>query len=71
MPVADTTGAGDTFAAALTVALAEGRAADAALRFATCAAALCVQRPGAIGSMPARDQIDAFARRLGGAGGAG
>jgi len=65
VPVADTTGAGDTFAATLTVALAEGSAAAAALRFATCAAALCVQRPGAIGAMPARDEIDAFARELG------
>ncbi|MGO9079764.1 MAG: ribokinase [Streptosporangiaceae bacterium] len=60
----DTTAAGDTFTGALAVALAEGRPAAAALRWATSAAALCVQQPGAAGSMPGRAEIDALARTL-------
>jgi len=60
----DTTAAGDTFTGALAVALAEGRPAADALRWATSAAALCVQQPGAAGSMPGRAEIDALARTL-------
>ncbi|RJL22967.1 ribokinase [Bailinhaonella thermotolerans] len=55
----DTTAAGDTFAGALAVARAEGRAPAEALRFATAAAALSVQRHGASTSMPSRAEIDA------------
>jgi ribokinase len=55
----DTTGAGDTFAGALAVALAEGRAMPAALRWAAAAASLSVQRPGASASMPYRSEIEA------------
>jgi ribokinase len=55
----DTTAAGDTFAGAFTVARAEGREAEDALRFASAAAALSVQRAGASTSMPARAEIDA------------
>ncbi|WP_082310422.1 ribokinase [Nonomuraea sp. SBT364] len=55
----DTTAAGDTFAGAFAVARAEGRAAADALRFATAAAALSVQREGASTSMPGRAEIDA------------
>lgn len=61
----DTTAAGDCFAGALVVALAEGRAARDALGWAAAAAALSVQRPGASVSMPGRDEIDAFAAGLG------
>ncbi|MGO8882779.1 MAG: ribokinase [Streptosporangiaceae bacterium] len=61
VPVIDTTAAGDTFCGALAVALAEGRPAGQALRWATSAAALSVQRAGASPSMPGRAQIDAFA----------
>jgi ribokinase len=62
-PVAavDTTAAGDTFAGALAVALAEGAGVAAALEWATAAAALAVQRPGASASMPTRAEIDALA----------
>jgi len=62
-PVAavDTTAAGDTFAGALAVALAEGRSVEAALRWAMAAAALSVQREGAIPSIPYRQEIDGFA----------
>ncbi|MEV0120140.1 ribokinase [Streptomyces sp. NPDC050703] len=55
----DTTGAGDTFAGALAVALAEGRPMTDALGWASAAAALSVQRPGASASMPYRKEIDA------------
>eukprot|EP00937_MAST-01D_sp_MAST-1D-sp2_P006617 g6617.t1 len=53
----DTTGAGDCFRAAFSVALCEGRAVAACLRFAACAAALCVARKGAIPSMPHRREL--------------
>ncbi|MEU8106301.1 ribokinase [Nonomuraea muscovyensis] len=55
----DTTAAGDTFAGALAVARSEGLSAAEALRFASVAAALSVQRQGASTSMPARAEIDA------------
>ncbi|WP_406460819.1 ribokinase [Streptomyces sp. NBC_01622] len=54
----DSTGAGDTFAGALAVALAEGRPTRDALGWAAAAAALSVQRPGATASMPYRAEID-------------
>ncbi|NUK62500.1 PfkB family carbohydrate kinase, partial [Streptomyces lunaelactis] len=55
----DTTAAGDTFVGALAVALGEGRPVQQALIWASAAAALCVQRPGASTSMPYRTEIDA------------
>jgi ribokinase len=55
----DTTGAGDTFVGALSVALAEGRPMRSALAWAGAAAALSVQRPGASASMPCRPEIEA------------
>ncbi len=54
----DTTGAGDVFVGALAVALAEGRPMTDALTWASSAAALSVQRPGAATSMPYRTEID-------------
>ncbi|WP_412078286.1 ribokinase [Streptomyces xanthophaeus] len=57
----DTTAAGDTFVGALAVALGEGRPVDSALAWASCAAALSVQRPGAQDSMPTRAEVVAFA----------
>ncbi|NJP23118.1 ribokinase [Microbispora hainanensis] len=54
----DTTAAGDTFAAALAVARTEGADPARALRFASAAAALSVQREGASTSMPHRHEID-------------
>ncbi|MFI5618415.1 ribokinase [Streptomyces sp. NPDC051567] len=56
----DTTAAGDTFVGALAVALGEGVPMEAALRWASSAAALSVQRPGAQDSMPSRAETDAF-----------
>jgi ribokinase len=56
----DATAAGDTFNAALAVALAEGKAIAESLRFANAAAALSVMRVGAQASIPARAEVDAF-----------
>src|SRR6185437_3597821 len=56
----DTLGAGDTFHAAFTLAIAEGRDLTAALRFASAAAALkCTTFGGAAGS-PRRAEVDEF-----------
>ncbi|MCX4786081.1 MULTISPECIES: ribokinase [unclassified Streptomyces] len=55
----DTTGAGDTFVGTLAVALGERRPVPESLAWASSAAALCVQRPGASTSMPYRSEIDA------------
>lgn len=60
--VRDTTAAGDTFNAALAVALSEQRAIEDALRFANAAAALSVTRMGAQASIPSRAEVDALTR---------
>ena len=57
----DTTAAGDTFNGALAVALTEGRALTAALRFANAAAALACTRHGAQASLPTRAEVDRLA----------
>ena len=54
----DTTGAGDTFTAALTVALVEGMAAGDALRFACMAGSLATTKMGAQTSLPTRDEVN-------------
>ncbi|QRK93352.1 ribokinase [Saccharopolyspora erythraea] len=56
----DTTAAGDTFAGVLSVALGEGAGIREALRRASAAAALSVQRNGASSSMPTRQEIADF-----------
>ena len=53
----DTTGAGDAFTAALTLALIEGRPLAKALRFACAAGAAATQRSGAQPSLPTRDEV--------------
>ena len=58
--VVDTTGAGDAFNGALSVALAEGMALEPALRFANAAAALSVTRPGTAPAMPRRAEVEAL-----------
>tara|TARA_R110002072_G_scaffold203161_1_gene361125 strand:- start:59 stop:910 length:852 start_codon:yes stop_codon:yes gene_type:complete len=60
--VVDTVGAGDTFTAALTVALIEGMAERDALRFAVTAGALACTRPGAQPSLPQRADVDRLVR---------
>lgn len=63
VPVVDTVGAGDTFVAAITVALVTGLAPAAALRFACAASALAVTREGAQPSLPWRAEVDALVAR--------
>lgn len=58
----DSTAAGDTFNAALAVALCEGLALKEACRFANHAAALSVSRMGAQASVPTRKEVDDFLR---------
>lgn len=58
--VRDTTAAGDTFNAALAVALAENRPLDDSLRFANAAAAISVTRMGAQASAPSRAEVEQF-----------
>ena len=54
----DTVGAGDTFAGALAVRLAEGRSLAEAVGFANVAGALATLRPGAQPAIPTRKQIE-------------
>ncbi|MGH9663761.1 MAG: ribokinase [Bryobacteraceae bacterium] len=56
----DTTAAGDTFNAALAIALAEDQPLERALQFANAAAAISVTRVGAQASVPARAEVDAL-----------
>ncbi|HEC08156.1 MAG TPA: ribokinase, partial [Acidimicrobiales bacterium] len=56
--VVDPTGAGDCFAAALAVALAEGADPVAAARFANAAGSRAVEVAGAQPSMPTRAQVE-------------
>ncbi|MAD80914.1 MAG: PfkB family carbohydrate kinase [Pirellulaceae bacterium] len=58
--VVDTTGAGDAFAAALTIALIEGRSHHAAIRFACAAGAIATSRMGAQPAMPSRQEVDSL-----------
>jgi ribokinase len=53
----DTTGAGDAFTAALTLALVEGQSPAEALCFACAAGAAATQRSGAQPSLPTRDEV--------------
>jgi ribokinase len=54
----DTVGAGDAFAGAFAVALAEGQSLETAVRFANTAASLSILKPGAQGATPTRDEIE-------------
>lgn len=56
----DTTGAGDTFTAALTVALLEGMGVQAALEFACAAGAAAATKRGAQPSLPFRADVEAL-----------
>ncbi len=55
--VVDTTGAGDCFTAAFAVAMLEGKSDQEAMAFASKAASICIQRRGAIPSMPTRQEM--------------
>ena len=56
----DTTGAGDCFSAALTLALVEGQPKEQALRFACAAGAAATTRAGAQTGMPWRAEVEAL-----------
>ena len=56
----DATAAGDSFTAALTVALVEGQSPQQALSFACAAGAAATLRPGAQTSIPTRAEIEAL-----------
>jgi ribokinase len=56
----DSTGAGDAFAGALSVMLAEGRPLPEAARFASAAAALATTKLGAQAALPRREAIQAL-----------
>ncbi len=60
VPVVDTLGAGDVWHGAFALALAEGRPEATAVRFASAAAALKVQRPGGRAGAPTRVELDQF-----------
>jgi ribokinase len=55
--VVDTTGAGDCFTAAYTVAYVRGLNVSEALKYASAAAALCIQQMGAMSSMPCDSDV--------------
>lgn len=54
----DTTGAGDAFNGVLAAVLSENQTWEQALRWAMCAAAISVTRPGAQTSLPRREEIE-------------
>lgn len=56
----DSTGAGDTFTAALGIALCEGKEITEAIRFANAAGAICVSRRGGQPSVPTKDEVLQF-----------
>ncbi len=63
--VVDTVAAGDAFAGALAVALAEGRNLKDAVRYGAAAGALAVTKPGAQEAMPTRADVDALVAAAG------
>ena len=58
----DTTAAGDVFSAVMTYVYLQNRNIVSAVKYATCAAALSVQRPGAYTSIPTREEVVAYAK---------
>lgn len=61
--VVDTTGAGDTFSAALTVSLIKGKSPEEALTYAVTAGALACTKPGAQPSLPRRAEVEALLKQ--------
>ncbi len=64
LPAVDATGAGDAFAAALAVALAEGQAPEAAGPFCNAAAALTTTKLGAQPALPFRRDVEALVGKV-------
>lgn len=65
VPVVDTVAAGDAFAAAFCVALAEGKSLREAVLWGNAAGAIAVTRPGAQPSMPNREELIQFLKERG------
>ena len=63
--------AGDCFTGAFAVAMLEGKEQEERLEFAAAAAALCIQRAGAMPSMPTRQELERGQLAGGGSGGEG
>jgi len=63
VPAVDATGAGDAFAAALAVALAEGQPPETAGLFCSAAAALTTTKLGAQPALPRRDEVERLANQ--------
>lgn len=60
----DSTAAGDSFNAALAVALCEGKSFEEALRFSSAVGAMTTTKPGAQESLPYRKEVEAFLNAL-------
>lgn len=60
----DTTGAGDTFAGAFTLAVSEGKDLQNSIRFANAAAGLSVTKRGAQQGMPNRPEVNGLIKRV-------
>lgn len=58
--VVDTTGAGDTFNSGLAVALVNNQSLEEAIRYGNAAAALSIQKLGAQGGMPTKEEVKEF-----------
>ncbi len=59
----DTTAAGDVFTAAMVYVYLQNGNIVSAVKYATCAAAISVTRPGASSSIPTRSEVIAYARK--------
>lgn len=60
----DTTGAGDAFMAGLATCLGSGLSLEESTRFANVVGALSTTKPGAMPSMPTKEEVASFVRRL-------
>jgi ribokinase len=60
----DSTAAGDTFVGSYAAFLLEGRPAAESLNYATAASAIAVTRLGAQASIPTRDEVESFIKKL-------
>jgi ribokinase len=64
VPVVDTTAAGDSFSAAFSVALSEGKSVEEAVKFANIVGAVVVSRKGAQTSIPDRKYVEEFSKTV-------
>jgi ribokinase len=62
--VVDTTGAGDSFTGALSVAISEGKSLQEAVQFACSVGAFCVTKKDVIPALPTRSELTSFIATL-------